>query len=623
MAGLYLTPLVGEKHQVSNLPPLPPPSQPRIVCIGRRSVDVVDAISTPSSMLVEMKSDSRHVSDTNGDQAGAIPAQCKSDGVDGVDKPFSAENGVNDGSDATEMVTLSPPSPPQQLPSEYSKCTGEESAYFAERGGISCSASISSTIAVPTTSAMRNMDITMEVVDVGDMSSMHDSGGCTGAIKSMESPFPPPISNSYASADGACPSLPLQEHYASEEAQRRVKDVKINVPVEISERHANAHEPPSGEDLATTRETHAWASTIPPSKLSRSPSPVIERVRIDMPGSSLAAANRAASASSLAFPPPVIEATTVCKRGFQSENTAVRPGILPLSSPFALTSSESDLNSCRKRKLPLMPNTVAQIGNGFGDRSAGESERTNEANKEGESGKALVNNKTPSDMSLDDVAELLWDPRAGPKPKCLYTRAATIGDGGADEPASRAEVEERAMWERDSMLLDRVPQAHMEKAMQVLQACRHDAERAAQMLTVRHGIPVVGLGGIRTTRHSRADQPSVPVAQPGFLAWHGAPGMGAGGTGVNGAAGSTGNSGGANAALGGGSQSNTALHTARFMGRTVDLQGFSREETKAAGDAFMRFGRDLDAVKAALGWKKSRVVEYYYCVWKFSPAYQV
>ena len=67
----------------------------------------------------------------------------------------------------------------------------------------------------------------------------------------------------------------------------------------------------------------------------------------------------------------------------------------------------------------------------------------------------------------------------------------------------------------------------------------------------------------------------------------------------------------------------TAAAAVRAAGKKTDAQNVTREEARRAADAFMRYGRNLNGVAKALGWKKSRVVEYYYCVWKFSPGYQV
>lgn len=46
-------------------------------------------------------------------------------------------------------------------------------------------------------------------------------------------------------------------------------------------------------------------------------------------------------------------------------------------------------------------------------------------------------------------------------------------------------------------------------------------------------------------------------------------------------------------------------------------------EAEQAQKAFEKHGRDLNAVTKELAWAKNRVVEYYYCVWKCSPEYQV
>ncbi|CAM9215010.1 unnamed protein product [Sphacelaria rigidula] len=252
------------------------------------------------------------------------------------------------------------------------------------------------------------------------------------------------------------------------------------------------------------------------------------------------------------------------------------------------------------------------------------------------------------DLSLDDVAELVWDPRAGPRPRGVEPAATAAADGTKNNDAVAAAAGERlarlekAMWDRDGTLLERVAPAHLEKAMLVLQTCRHDVDRAAQMLTVRLGIQVEGLG-IRTTRHSRVEkQPSSssarliePTSARSALPWRG----GASSSSSFVAVGSSndGGSGGSDASGGrvgavtlpGGSRSSVAGGVggagrgAGSAGRDADAQGFSREDTKQANDAFMRYGRDLNAVQSTLGWSKKRVVEYYYCIWKFAPQYQV
>eukprot|EP00904_Undaria_pinnatifida_P001417 jgi/Undpi1/11276/HiC_scaffold_30.g13574.m1 len=233
---------------------------------------------------------------------------------------------------------------------------------------------------------------------------------------------------------------------------------------------------------------------------------------------------------------------------------------LPPPPPAASTTTSASPNpvSGRKRKLPSGPQVAGIAGgegsieeNGNGGFGAG-------------GGVDCTSGFTSPELSFEDVAELVWDPRSGPKPRRDGSRA------------SRGSVE-RAMWERDSALLERVAPAHAEKAMQVLQMHRHDVERAGHMLMVRHGIPVVGLSSVRTTRNSRAEQQAA-------------------------------------------SNSTTS---ARAATKKTDAQNVTREEARQAADAFMRHGRNLNAVAEALGWKKNRVVEYYYTVWKFSPAYQV
>ena len=209
----------------------------------------------------------------------------------------------------------------------------------------------------------------------------------------------------------------------------------------------------------------------------------------------------------------------------------------------------------------------------------------------------------PPNLAFEDVAELVWDPRSGPKPK-------GAGEGRTGEKAKLAV--KRAMRERDSTLLGRVAPAHTERALQVLQTCRHDVERAAQMLSVRHGIHVIGLSSVRKTRNSHAEQQALDAA-----GWRGSgsdPGGASGGW-----SGDTCNV----AATPGGWQPAMTASCPRSASKRADAQGVSHAEARLAGEAFKRHGRDLDAVAKALGWKKNRVVDYYYCVWKYSPAYQV
>ncbi|CBJ48430.1 expressed unknown protein [Ectocarpus siliculosus] len=265
--------------------------------------------------------------------------------------------------------------------------------------------------------------------------------------------------------------------------------------------------------------------------------------------------------------------------------------------------------------------------------------------------RSAVASATPASSS--DVAELVWDPRSGPKP-----RGAAEARGPRGVAAANRSPLEQAMWDRDSTLLERVAPAHAEKSMQVLQMHRHDVERAAQMLTVRHGIHVMGLSSVRTTRNKRAEQQQQqqqsllnPAARPpssSFAATGGSSGSSGGGGGGGGrssgrasfegwqaaaaprappAAKAVGTAspthGGASGPGGGGGGAVAAAGGAPRCGKKADAQGVTREEAKLAGDAFMRHGRDLNAVQKTLGWKRSRVVEYYYCVWKYSPAYQV
>lgn len=274
----------------------------------------------------------------------------------------------------------------------------------------------------------------------------------------------------------------------------------------------------------------------------------------------------------------------------------------------------------QKRKLPSMPNAFAMPAQVGGRGGGGGGARFSVVCGSGNGSVRGSNNNVAPDLYFDDVAELMWNPRAGPKPRFVPEAG---GAAGARGEADRLALE-RAMWDRDSTLIERVASAHAEKAMQVLQVHRHDVERAAQMLTVRHGIPVQGLSSVRTTRHSRAEQQAASntarsgAPLPSGLAWRGVPSAayGCGGGTSGGGAGSS-----AGAVAG---WQSAAVVTPRGAGaKKTDAQGITREEARLAGDAFMRYGRDLNAIAKVLDWKKSRVVEYYYCVWKFSPAYQV
>lgn len=320
--------------------------------------------------------------------------------------------------------------------------------------------------------------------------------------------------------------------------------------------------------------------------------------------------------------------------------------------PWATVSEEvsaasirptSSIVAGRKRKLPMGATqrggggSVGGGGGGIGAASNCGSGRRSSGRGGGHSGTRTLLPPPPPpplplpELAFEEVAELVWDPRSGPKP-----RGAAEARGQAGTAASKSALE-RAMWDRDSTLLERVSPVHMEKSMQVLQTCRHDVERAAQTLTVRHGIHVVGLSSVRTTRNKRAEQQAL---SPGAarrcpsLAGTGSGGCGGSGGGGGGGSGGTG-SGGASfegwqsAAV----SATTATTPVRAAAAAVvvaprgckqaDAQGVTREGAKLAGDAFMRHGRDLNAVQKALGWPRNKVVEYYYCVWKYSPAYQV
>ncbi|CAM9222587.1 unnamed protein product, partial [Discosporangium mesarthrocarpum] len=217
-------------------------------------------------------------------------------------------------------------------------------------------------------------------------------------------------------------------------------------------------------------------------------------------------------------------------------------------------------------------------------------------------------------LYFSDFADVVWDPRPPPRRKVGEAGAGTEAEDGPE-----ALAEAKALWQRDSDLLQRVAPVHAEKAMQVLQACRHDIERASQVLTVRHGIQVHGMPVTRTTRRSQWAPPTplpLPCTIPARLqpptepphvhsTRRPTPGMAEAGGGEG---------------RGGWAGPRAGF---RVMVDRPDAEGYTREEVKQATEAFMRCGRDLVAVAAALGWQRSRVVEYYYRVWKFSPAYQV
>ncbi|CAM9725924.1 unnamed protein product [Ectocarpus fasciculatus] len=332
----------------------------------------------------------------------------------------------------------------------------------------------------------------------------------------------------------------------------------------------------------------------------------------------------------------------------------------PSSSSVTPARSPSPNAAGRKRRLGAGVGGGAAsgsgvIGSGTGSSSSSSSSSSRRSDsspgREGDTGALPPPPPTPPppipDLSFEDVAELVWDPRAGPKP-----RGAAEARGPRGAAAANRSPLEQAMWDRDSTLLERVAPAHAEKSMQVLQMHRHDVERAAQMLTVRHGIHVVGLSSVRTTRNKRAEQQQQqqqsllnPAARPtssSFAAGGGSSGGGgrssssASFEGWQAAAapraplaartvGTASPTGGASGPGGGGgaAAAAAAARGAPRCGKKADVQGVTREEAKLAGEAFMRHGRDLNAVQKTLGWKRSRVVEYYYCVWKYSPAYQV
>lgn len=328
----------------------------------------------------------------------------------------------------------------------------------------------------------------------------------------------------------------------------------------------------------------------------------------------------------------VVSAGATRSAGTPPPSVTVSAGVSP-----ALTRPASPTVAGRKRRLPVGGSGSGGNGGGGGGMGAGisGSGRCSTGRGGGKGGSCTLPPPPPPpppmalpEVPFEDVAELVWDPRSGPKPRGV---AEARGQAGT---AAGKQALERAMWDRDSTLLERVAPAHAEKSMQVLQTCRHDVERAAQTLTVRHGIHVVGLSSVRTTRNKRAEQQALsPAVRRHCSSLAGS--RSGGGGGASGGMGSSSSSGASfegwqSAVV---STTTTGSVPARLVSaapaaasrgcKQTDAQGVTREAAKLAGDAFMRYGRDLNAVQKALGWKKKEVVEYYYCVWKYSPAYQV
>ncbi|CAM9354401.1 unnamed protein product [Choristocarpus tenellus] len=205
--------------------------------------------------------------------------------------------------------------------------------------------------------------------------------------------------------------------------------------------------------------------------------------------------------------------------------------------------------------------------------------------------------------AFSDIAELVWSPRP-PLPRRKNVGGDGTGDACKGSPEA-ADAVTAAAWARDSDLLRRLAPAHVEKAMQVLQVCRHDPDRAAQVLSVRHGIKVDGMGVARTTRNTCGGEGlGLPLSS--------SPATGVQAVEVQSPRASFG---------GGGSWGGVGY--GGVATDTPDAQGFRREEVSRANEAFVQHGRNLDAVALLLGWRKNRVVDYYYRVWKFSPSYQV
>lgn len=666
MAGQYLVPLVGEKHQVSSLPPMPPPSRPWGAWSGHRAVE--ETAEQPSSSIfpvVAVESAKFGESNTTGTEplvltrkAAGVTAAKQDDqsSADATANPVVgmseyAQGDGQDGRDLTDGDTLSLtppcPSPPPSLrlpPVAHDACPAvgkpggvddnldrgtpgdglETNVPPIDTGGKPHSSrsveeekfSAELTMAEETESSPgESMEAKGVVVDipssigrfVSALGKFVSDATVAGHFGARDPALPTACASEIAevSAGSKCPHPQANQSSAAGERDATSMDFDSRLPV-TSSATVGSTSPDENEGRSSVSSTGGKMESTPTALFpSSEPSAMPERLPIQMPAATTGTATVADTVTTCALASSIQAPQGTTGKESVAE-TAVGRSILPRSS-----DAGESMTTGRKRTLPATPK-ASPIPASDGDRIYS-------------GGEVGSSSGIAPDLSLDDVAELLWDPRAGPRPRGVYN-GSTAGIGVGDHFADRATLEERAMWERDSALLERVAPAYAEKAMHVLQTARHDVDRAAQMLTVRHGIQVEGLG-VRQTRNSRAEQQSsVNTARPGSLAWRGASVAAAGG----GSGGVTGGGSGDACGCGSGgagsasvSSNTTAAAGRQGGGRKSDAQGFSREETKLAGDAFMRHGRHLDAVADVLGWKKSRVVEYYYCVWKFSPAYQV
>ena len=187
------------------------------------------------------------------------------------------------------------------------------------------------------------------------------------------------------------------------------------------------------------------------------------------------------------------------------------------------------------------------------------------------------------------------------------------------KPKDLARDEEKSR----SSFLERVPPVHTEKALRALHQARHNTRMAEKLLHEQHGISL-----------------PPPEKQAELSSGDGPQGTGGGGGGGGGGSEAEAliqhgirlsppkkqvesaanrapeTSGGG----GGGGGANVSTQRQDYTKATGD---YTKAEVERAKRAFIKHGRNLDAVKMELGWTKSAVVEYYYHVWKRTTDYLV
>lgn len=612
--------MVGESHQVSYLPPLPPPSRP--------------FFGVPASAPLKK---SPEVSPTVGkDVVSGMVGIETSDVVATARRCESGADAADPLEDGVESSVPSTVTPPSQSPTEGHKT--ELSSKDFRWGVDSASPAMAAAPALALTATGESLALSSGAGDLahqtnvvdpkfGGRAKPNESEAQVGDTRAVtperrsqveEAPVAKPEKDSTEDAPATplevqkpapAPSRVPKVHEATEKFTIRIPrrvilsygDPKASAlcpPVdhdrpsdneeECDDEVSDESDPPLPEISPSTsgeRECDPWSDdSATPEGDEMRPKPTSSTLGVSCSEMSFREDCPALMLGTEAFLPPseaeggetVVDVAEISDPA-EGRIPAIRIRRIPRSSAGVSAGHEGDLSMLPARASPCSWSERTTSGESGGIESCCGGGMSNVCEV------APPSLKAPPipDLSFEDVAEMVWDPRSGPKPK-------GAGDGKKDENARRLAVE-RTMWERDSTLLGRVAPAHMEKAMQVLQTCRHDVEKAAQMLSVRHGIHVIGLSNVRKTRHSLAEQQAAVV--------DGMEGLESGS--------------GADAA------------SLRALGKKTDAQGYSREEISLAGKAFMQHGRNLDKVTKELGWKKNRVVNYYYCVWKYSPAYQV